>query len=718
MDASVTQRFLDTNVQWPSNRFFIPDGGLPTFLQSNLRFKVFLVMMAVFPDAYATDTMRSLTTPQHDELRYRVCDIVRHMICQNEFRISYEPPVIPSEAAWMFHIIQVLLVVVGFVGEDKPVVNIGEGPEEMTDGCIAHAQAGFLLGAVLALIRTSLAYSDEHKRLKALVPIREYMQQIKPPGNHLLRPLLKRFKELLELFMEYRGTQSSSATVTRILSNYSNIQNILWNGGQQGHPDLVNTIYCACDLNHFSQLIGQGPISFTHQICSLLPRPCDHRLEGYYILNLLTSFGHSSISMTETLAFEALEHFKYFDDPDLKCRFYNALTVYYQLTCDISTAKKFCETAISLALSAQNIKMQSHAMTSLAWINWSHGDYFTAQLHANEAQRLAKISGNLYREGQALQVAIFCYHSLGNYKQSISLCSRARELLALWGMSGGELDHSIMTNQAEIHKSKSEYAEARNIHFRILQETSVTQDFYAYHTALLNVAEIDVLIGAPKEDVQSVHEKARGIFNTHNNVIQVVIYNTILADLYLQPEIISYCYERLGDASRWSANVSNWTTVFLVHSVKQKEKLGIHKALQFLGDTFLAQNEEHTAINLFTVALEGFTYMDVHRSRAECMLRLGDISKGHGNLQKAVELWTTARPLFEKSLQAKQVEKIDQRLAGIDEDVLEQYRTNLARLAELNAPSGTVDEINDISDIEDMEGRDLEDEIAPVPVAL
>ncbi|KAJ7849896.1 hypothetical protein B0H13DRAFT_2361046 [Mycena leptocephala] len=155
MDASATQRFLDTNVQWPSNRFFIPDGGLPAFLQSNLCFKVFLVMMAVFPDAYTTDTVRTLTTPQRDELCYRVRDIVRHMffaaqIHQNKFRISYEPPVIPSEAVWMFHIIQVLLVVVGFVGEDKPVVNIGEGPEETTDGRIAHAQAGFLLGAALS----------------------------------------------------------------------------------------------------------------------------------------------------------------------------------------------------------------------------------------------------------------------------------------------------------------------------------------------------------------------------------------------------------------------------------------------------------------------------------------------------------------------------------------------------------------------------------------
>jgi hypothetical protein len=80
MDASATQRFVDTNVQWLSNQFFIPDGGLLAFLQSNLRFKVFIVMMAVFPDAYAADTVKSLTTPQRDELRYRVRDIVRHMV--------------------------------------------------------------------------------------------------------------------------------------------------------------------------------------------------------------------------------------------------------------------------------------------------------------------------------------------------------------------------------------------------------------------------------------------------------------------------------------------------------------------------------------------------------------------------------------------------------------------------------------------------------------
>jgi phosphoribosyl-AMP cyclohydrolase len=194
-------------------------------------------------------------------------------------------------------------------------------PDGLSDAELVQAKLPIdnILSCKAALIQTTLAYSDEHKQLKALVPIREYMQKIKPPGNHLVRPLFKHFKELLELFMEYCGTQSSSATVARITLNYSNIQNILWTGAQQGHPDIVNTIYCACDLNSFSQLIGKRNIPFADHIPSILPQPHDHRLEAYYILTSFNSLHYSSISNAKTLVVKALEHFKHFDDPDLKC---------------------------------------------------------------------------------------------------------------------------------------------------------------------------------------------------------------------------------------------------------------------------------------------------------------------------------------------------------------------------------------------------------------
>ncbi|KAJ6571182.1 hypothetical protein B0H19DRAFT_1064298 [Mycena capillaripes] len=103
-----------------------------------------------------------------------------------------------------------------------------------------------ILGCKAALIRTSLAYSDEHKRLKGLALIREHIQKIQPPGDHLVRPLLKCVQEQLQFCTEYYGTLSGSSTVGRILSNFANIQSILCNGLHHGHPDLKESIYCTC----------------------------------------------------------------------------------------------------------------------------------------------------------------------------------------------------------------------------------------------------------------------------------------------------------------------------------------------------------------------------------------------------------------------------------------------------------------------------------------
>ncbi|KAJ7857909.1 P-loop containing nucleoside triphosphate hydrolase protein, partial [Mycena olivaceomarginata] len=50
-----------------------------------------------------------------------------------------------------------------------------------------------ILKCKTALNSTALAYSDEHKRLKVLMPIREYLQQHQPPGDHLIQKVFKYF---------------------------------------------------------------------------------------------------------------------------------------------------------------------------------------------------------------------------------------------------------------------------------------------------------------------------------------------------------------------------------------------------------------------------------------------------------------------------------------------------------------------------------------------
>jgi hypothetical protein len=105
--------------------------------------------------------------------------------------------------------------------------------------------------------------------------------------------------------------------------------------------------------------------------------------------------------------------------------------------------------------------------------------------------------------------------------------------------------------------------------------------------------------------------------------------------------------------------------MYLVHAHRLKQKLDLHKALQFLGEMFIVTGDDDTAHNLFAVALEGFTAMDVHRSRARCLLRLGDLAEKRGNSAVAAGLWREAQPLFEKSSQGRDVERIQSRLTLI-----------------------------------------------------
>jgi hypothetical protein len=96
---------------------------------------------------------------------------------------------------------------------------------------------------------------------------------------------------------------------------------------------------------------------------------------------------------------------------------------------DMSSAKKTCGAAISLALSPGNSKQHSQGLNNLAWVEWNLGEYSAAQVHAKEAQRLALISADLYREAEALDIEAICCYTSGNYTKAMSLCIRTRNLL-------------------------------------------------------------------------------------------------------------------------------------------------------------------------------------------------------------------------------------------------------------------------------------------------
>ncbi|KAJ6477278.1 hypothetical protein DFH09DRAFT_1467740 [Mycena vulgaris] len=554
-----------------------------------------------------------------------------------------------------------------------------------------------ILSCKAALLSTSLAYGDDQRRFKVLVPIREYMARSYPPMDYLVQALLNYFHQLLECNYKYSGTVSASEMTQRITSNFSNIQSLLLDRLQHQNPTAVDTIYCVTYLSAFSRLAGHGQNPLMDYIAQIQSLPS--QLEVYLITEIFISWSFSPITNPEELVDKAMKQFPHLGDSDIK---YSTATNYYQ-------------TSLSLAISTGNTKRQCQSLRYLAFLKWCMGDPAAGQMYASEAQRLAKISADLYNEAHALHMEATCCQTLGNYKYAASLCNRARDLLAHCGMSGGTLDSELMNNQADTHKSKSEYVEARNIQSQILHRFPIELVLWDHAFILLNMAELDMLLGAPAEEVQQKIDTAKSIFNSINHLVCEMLCNAVMGALHLregnqlsaktlfhkclsffwgnQAEMAACCLERLGNRSLWDSTdwPSAWTMVYLVHASRSQQKLDVHKALQFLGDIFRTEGDQDTAVSLLTVALAGFTQMDVHCSRAECMLGLGYISRDNGDLLKAAELWRTARPLFERSSQAKKVALIDEQLLSIPGDVPDEHTTSLELLSDIHVPNAALE---------------------------
>jgi hypothetical protein len=152
--------------------------------------------------------------------------------------------------------------------------------------------------------------------------------------------------------------------------------------------------------------------------------------------------------------------------------------------------------------------------------------------------------------------------------------------------------------------------------------------------------------------------------------------------------------------------------MFLGLTLKSKAKFNTMRAFCCLGQIFTAQGDNETALTLFTMALDEFTFMDVHRWRADCMVRMADIWEQRGDLMKSVELWQKARPLFERSSQAKDVTRIDVKLASVGLEVLEQYKRQQLLLAELTTPAAHSEEADEEESEDEEKVQDT-----PTPVS-
>ncbi|KAJ7451897.1 hypothetical protein FB451DRAFT_1524447 [Mycena latifolia] len=522
-------------------------------------------------------------------------------------------------------------------------------------------------------------------------------------------------------YIDDKRMQQGAGRIKHIALNAGNIRELLLQGLNQDNPNLAETIECTLSMKFLMKDIGSGYYHMIpmlmDQIEAVLPGNCDEKVKAQLISWKFESHSPCLATDADILITQAISHFHQSNDPALESTFYCQVGLYYfYAESQMAVALKYLHKALHLAKSHGGMRREASVLNHLGTIKWLLGDYPAAQLHAQASYRLAELAGDLYYQSMAPRTSALCYGSCGDTQNTIVLCKRAQKLLELCGITTGFSYTNLLQSLADTQFLKSEYVEARNIHMQLARDAA-TQDPYNSGFSLLNIAQLDIIIGESKQDVLSTLDKAMALFDAHRyggyNVMSAKIYcNIVLGQLHLREgEILTAkgilqtcvksawgndaqgvlsCMESLANIKDWRDSdfrwAASWTVVYLGYAKKLGDKIALHRALQFLGDVFQAEGDNATSTSLFAVALEGFTQMDIHRSRAGCMLGLGDLAKGHGDASTAIELWKIAKPLFERSSQGKQVARIDDKLAAISNNVLEEPTDSLTGLGQLSAP--------------------------------
>ncbi|KAF8171341.1 hypothetical protein K438DRAFT_1852612 [Mycena galopus ATCC 62051] len=579
-------------------------------------------------------------------------------------------------------------------------------PNGLSEAELVQGKLGIsdILTCKAALLATSLAYIDKNQRLVLLMPIREYVQQFLPPSQSCIQPIHNYFHALLLLYKKHFGEQVQPLT-HQITLNLANLQNILQWGLHAHAPILADTIQCALIVNNLYRITGRGYFSLMNNIWSPLSQLCDHQLEIQFLIELLST-RHCYEVVSEAMIAQAISCVEHTKDPVLGTKFYEAAgrySLYHKG--DVKQASQFLHKALEKSELCESSKQQCIVMFYLGCLKLSTGNYSAGMAYATAAQKVSKVAGHLYQEGSANYLGAQLYCHLGDYQKSMAQLHRAAELLHICGLSEGVLAHDITLARAEIHLLKSEYPEARHLYCQVTETTSAEDNPFSYAMSLLNVAVIDMMISEAKEDIYHKLQVAQEILK-RDSYINIAICGIVQAMVELgdekfdsakakfqeclclswgkNAEFRNFCLEQLANIKAWPANMweYKWPIIYLACASRSKGKLDLHKALLFLGDAFIANNDENSAANLYQVALAGFTRMDVHHSRAQCMLRLGDLANKCGCTSEAITFWETAWPLFERASQTKDVAQIDSRIATWEK----YHHQALVKLETLHAP--------------------------------
>ncbi|KAJ7500087.1 hypothetical protein FB451DRAFT_1207445 [Mycena latifolia] len=542
----------------------------------------------------------------------------------------------------------------------------------------------------VTLIRTSLAYVDRDGRIKTLVPVREYVQTAHPPTRKLVRPLRDHLYQLLMLWKTFRQV-SAPECVSRISANLGNLQNVLlWELGSDDE-DGSSTIRRILTLDSFMRATARGIPPLREYIPALLERCSDHQVRGEYISALFDSQHHyESNEMANDLETKAIREFQLANDGVGEVQLYNVLTSYHLFhKDDRDTAEIYCNRALTLATEIGDFVGQGKALMHCSELQMDQGNFRQGVKYAQQAHQAFGQAGHLLAQAYAIKAEVDCAYRLCDFKRSAQLCAQARDLLTLCGMQNGELAVRLMSSETEFLYLKTDYAKARIIQTQIVGKTSKETAPLEYAYALMYLAMIDFEMGMDDAAIHQCLDIARPLFMELKAPGTIFWCDALAANLQLRqglkveakayyqrslekyrrrrpdPPLAIACLSKLGDLEYGlndEMTTFGYAVDLLAYGNKLSDRVATNHALRCIGDIFAAQGDDETALNLFMVARDGFSSMDVHRHKGVCLVRIADILERRGSPERARDVLQEARMMFETSSQAGQVAIIDSRL--------------------------------------------------------
>jgi hypothetical protein len=347
---------------------------------------------------------------------------------------------------------------------------------------------------------------------------------------------------------------------------------------------------------------------------------------------------------------------------------------------------EFTELALDLARKISHPALQMSALYHKGVLSWHRGEHHESIRYHREAQKLARLNGRAQDEGRNLAAEALVLCSLGNFPAAHARALEGHELLIMSGYEGSDKELTLLDTQVEIHWQKAEYAVARQLTARMIQMTSRHRSPYFHTNSLSNLVQLDIITGVydavtlrnlaasrelavelPFHGVTLTCDVCQAALDLRNGdgTKAYTAFQTLAGRTVTRHDSVYLSLANLGDLSNNLCGLEqtfHWATIYFAFSRKGKILGHTYQALRCLGDILLAQGDDTTAMNIFQAVLDGSTEMDVHRRRADCMSRIGDILLHRGEPEKAKDMWEAALPLFVRSSQAKDAAAIETKL--------------------------------------------------------